>query len=96
MLARGDYRFRFRRESRIFTNEKSAILLCRPRGSAPPGLNLSHNQLTDLTGLANSPGLIQSMSIDLRDNPISCTEQAENIQKLRQRVQTVAIDCPAN
>jgi Leucine-rich repeat (LRR) protein len=67
-----------------------------PRSSSWPFLNLAHNQISDLTGLANSAGLIRSMGIDVSDNPISCAGQADNIRKLRQSVAAFVIDCPDN
>jgi Leucine-rich repeat (LRR) protein len=90
-----DFSYNHLRDLGAFT-DVTYLGVFNPRGSAPPGIDLSHNQITDLTGLANSTGLVQAMTIDLRSNPISCAAQAENIAKLRQRVPSVSIDCPAN
>ncbi|HEY3497922.1 MAG TPA: hypothetical protein VGK73_24655, partial [Polyangiaceae bacterium] len=56
-------------------------------------LNLDNTGLTDLTELANAEGLVHNLVIYLRNNPVDCEAQAENIARLRARVALVDI-CP--
>ena len=66
---------------------------CYRCGTTPGSLDLSDNQLTDLSPLlaAVTPA---SFSIDVRQNPISCAAQATNIAALRARGVTLSVDCP--
>jgi internalin A len=63
-------------------------------GSVPAMLDLSSNQIRDLSGLLSSAGVVGDIALRLKGNPLDCAAQADNIKKLRARVNFVETDCP--
>ncbi len=57
-------------------------------------LDLSGNQITDLSPLVANVSLVYGTGIAIGGNPIDCTAQAENIATLRARGVTLTTDCP--
>ncbi len=57
-------------------------------------LDLSVNAVTDLSPLVANVSLGYGTGIDMRDNPIDCTAQAQNIATLQARGVTLTTDCP--
>ena len=57
-------------------------------------LRLQGNSVTDLSPLVANPGLADTQDgVWLRNNPLDCEEQAENIQALEDRGVSVSTSC---
>ena len=56
-------------------------------------LSLSNNQIVDLDPLVRNPGVGAGDTVDVRQNPIDCPSQMENIHELRGRVAWFGVDC---
>jgi hypothetical protein len=57
-------------------------------------IDLSGNQITDVSPLVANPGIGSGATVDITDNPFSCAAQMQNIAALRQRGVVVTTDCP--
>jgi Leucine-rich repeat (LRR) protein len=58
------------------------------------GIDLSRNQITDLSPLVANPGIGSGATVDITNNPFLCAAQMQNIAALRQRGVVVTTDCP--
>jgi internalin A len=57
-------------------------------------LDLSSNEINDVSPLVDNQGISESDWVDIYDNPIDCFEQAANIQALRDRGVDLDTNCP--
>jgi hypothetical protein len=57
-------------------------------------VDLSMNEISDISPLVDNEGMGDGDTIYMTSNPINCTDQAANIQALRNRGVDLVVDCP--